>query len=227
MTINKWKQDTGEVIKISKSGVVLDGQHRLTALIKANVSLFFHIAYDIDDSVYTVLDSGSLRSSADSFKIECIKNSNIIPSIISIHDQLSKNRLYLKKKDLCTDSLLEIYYLRQRFWDDTANKTINWYNNFSKILSPSTIGGIYSRIYDIDQDKAVLFMNQLCTGSEITNNTIVLLRQKLISDRLSQKKLSLDNKIALIIKTWIFYRDNKEPKLLKFDSNVEESPIIK
>jgi uncharacterized protein with ParB-like and HNH nuclease domain len=112
MTIGKWKEDTGEVIKISKSGVVLDGQHRLTALIKANVSLFFHIAYDIEDSVYTVLDSGSLRNSSDSFKIEGVKNSNIIPSIITTHDQLSKNRLHLKRKDLCTDSLLEIYYQR-------------------------------------------------------------------------------------------------------------------
>lgn len=227
MTIGKWKEDTGEVIKISKNGVVLDGQHRLTALIKANVNLFFHIAYDIEDSVYTVLDSGSLRNSSDSFKIEGIKNNNIIPSIITTHDQLSKNKLHLKRKDLCTDSLLEIYYQRQRFWDATSNKAIRWYHDFSKILSPTIIGGIYSRIYDINEDKAETFMNELCTGSGISNNTILLLRQKLISDKLSQRKLSVENKNALIIKTWIFYKDNKEPKLLKFDPNIEETPIIK
>jgi hypothetical protein len=227
MIIGKWKEDTAEVIKISKSGVVLDGQHRLTALIKANINLFFHIAYDIDDSVYTVLDSGSLRSSSDSFKIEGIKLSNIVPSIINTHDQLIKNKIHLKRKDLCTDSLLEIYYQRQRFWDDTSNKSINWYQNFSKILSPSIIGGVYARIYDINEDKAFKFMNELCTGSEITNNTILLLRQKLISDKLSQRRLSTENKLALIIKTWLFYKDNKEPKILKFDSNIEETPIIK
>jgi len=37
---------------------------------------------------------------------------------------------------------------------------------------------------------------------------------------------TLENKIALIIKTWLFYKENKEPKLLKFDSNVEETPFI-
>jgi hypothetical protein len=226
MTNGKWKEDTGEVLKISKSGVILDGQHRLHALIKANLSLFFHIAYDVDDSVYTVLDSGSLRSSADSFKIEGIKNSNVLPSILSTYQQLKKGRLNIKIKDYATDELLEMYYQRERFWSDTAYKSINWYMNFSKILSPSVIGGVYSRIYDISPEKAQTFINELCTGSMITNNTIVLLRQKLISDKLSQRKLTNEVKMALIIKTWLFYKENKEPKLLKFDSTIEETPII-
>jgi hypothetical protein len=65
----RWKEDTGEVIKISKSGIVLDGQHRLYAIIKANTPIFLHIVYGIDDSVSDVLDTGSVRSASDVFKL--------------------------------------------------------------------------------------------------------------------------------------------------------------
>jgi hypothetical protein len=65
----RWKEDTGEVIKVSKSGIVLDGQHRLYAIVKANTPIFLHIAYGIDDSVSDVLDTGSVRSASDVFKL--------------------------------------------------------------------------------------------------------------------------------------------------------------
>ena len=65
----RWKEDTGEVIKISKSGIVLDGQHRLYAIVKSNTPIFLHIAYGVDDSVSDVLDTGSVRSATDVFRL--------------------------------------------------------------------------------------------------------------------------------------------------------------
>ena len=35
-----WKEDTGEAIKISKMNIILDGQHRLCAIVKANQYTF-------------------------------------------------------------------------------------------------------------------------------------------------------------------------------------------
>ena len=43
MKAGLWKENTGEAIKFASDGTLLDGQHRLTALIKANVSLYFLI----------------------------------------------------------------------------------------------------------------------------------------------------------------------------------------
>ena len=51
-----WKQNTAEFIKISKSGQILDGQHRLMAVIKSNTPIIFQVARGLDDNIFDVLD---------------------------------------------------------------------------------------------------------------------------------------------------------------------------
>ena len=80
MLNGRWKTDTGEMIKISKTGVVLDGQHRLLSIVKSGVSLYFHIITGLDDKVFDVLDTGKNRNACDIFYIDGIKNANKIPS---------------------------------------------------------------------------------------------------------------------------------------------------
>jgi hypothetical protein len=72
MANGKWKNDTFELIKISRSGVILDGQHRLMAVVKANIPIYFHVVEGVDDSVFDVLDTGSNRNASDVFKINNI-----------------------------------------------------------------------------------------------------------------------------------------------------------
>lgn len=64
MTSEKWLF-TGEAIKLSSSGKLLDGQHRLLACIKADVPFTSLIIYELDDEAQDVLDTGRSRSVAD------------------------------------------------------------------------------------------------------------------------------------------------------------------
>lgn len=86
----RWKEDTGELIKVSKQGKLIDGQHRLWAVIKANKPTKFHVATDVDDNVFDVLDTGKNRNHADSFKILGIKNEFMVPAIIQSYLTLKK-----------------------------------------------------------------------------------------------------------------------------------------
>lgn len=63
-------QMTGEAIKFSKAGALLDGQHRLAAVIRAGVSVQMMIVTGLDDSTQTVMDSGAKRTGADSLKLQ-------------------------------------------------------------------------------------------------------------------------------------------------------------
>lgn len=227
MSIGQWKRDTGETIKISKTGIILDGQHRLLALIKANVSLKFHVATGIEDSVFDVIDTGSTRNATDCFKIEGIKHGNTIPSIMSKYYLLKtfKSTSRNTNNRLTIPSLLKMYYEREAYWQDTAAQTHKWYLTFAKILKPSLIGGMYSLFYDIDADDAFEFTNQMATGQNITNNSIGFLRQKLMQDKMSQRKMSMSLKDALIIKSWNFYRKGEDIKQLKFNTASDKFPI--
>lgn len=63
MLAGKWELN-GEDIEISVSGVLKNGQHRLNAIIIANIPVLMGIKYDVPDNI-TIYDRGRLRSSQD------------------------------------------------------------------------------------------------------------------------------------------------------------------
>ena len=221
-----WKQDTGEFIKISKTNVILDGQHRLYAVIKANKAVYIHIVTDLDDSVFDVLDTGRPRSTIDVFKIQGIKQENTIPSMIVRYKTLKKGRVKTDSRvdNFTNAEILEFYKESAYFWQNVGKKSTLWYKQFAKIISPGTFGGFYAHFNDLSPSDAEAFMNQLATGNDIKHNSIKLLRTKLMTDKLSTKKMPVELKGAFIIKAWNSYRLNLNTKILKWDSATEPFP---
>jgi hypothetical protein len=228
MLAGRWKENTGEAVKISKSGIVLDGQHRFYAVIKANTPIFFHIAYGIDDSVSDVLDTGSGRSAGDVFRLNRITNDSSMPSIIQTSYLLKNNNFACKQKDmrLTNAQLLQKYNENENLWQDICKKSHNWYLSFAKILPKSFIGGFYSVFKEIDLELAEQFMNELCTGINVSNETMLLLRNRLIQDKMSQRKISPTLRTIYMIKAWNCFVKGIVLKKLAFDSERESYPKI-
>ena len=230
MKKGNWKEDTAEVIKISKSGIVLDGQHRLLAVVKSNIPIYFHIAFDVEDAVFDVLDTGSPRNASDIFKIQGIKNDSTAPSTIAFWHALFNDGLVhgmQKNRRLTNAEILIEYNKRPNTWQTIMTRANVWYHAFSKVLSPSFIGGFYAVIKEMRPDVSDSFMSQLCSGMDIENNAIALLRQKLISDKISMRKMSPNIKLALVIKTWnYFIQGNTKVKILKYCPENDEYPKL-
>ncbi len=227
MISGKWIEGTGETIKISKTGRILDGQHRLRALIKSGLSFYFYVSSNIDDKVFSVLDTGKSRNATDCFKVACVKNENQIPSIIAMYNLLKDNRragTQIHKKATNAD-LLAAYFENEIFWQEVVRMAHSYYLSFAKILSPSFIGGFYAYFNDLDPEKSEPFISQLTTGIAISNPAINLLRNKLMQDKMSQRKMPINLKIALIIKTWNIYIKNSNIKVLKFDTKRDPFPV--
>lgn len=58
----EWKF-AADVIKISKLGVLLDGQHRLLAIQQTGIPMQVHIQSGLEPEVFIVLDTGDCKSS--------------------------------------------------------------------------------------------------------------------------------------------------------------------
>lgn len=58
-----------ETISISKSGKLLNGQHRMLAVVESGVTCRFLFATGFDDDVFSVLDRGAVRTRADALKM--------------------------------------------------------------------------------------------------------------------------------------------------------------
>lgn len=60
----EWKL-TQQGIAIGSDGVLLDGQHRLAAIVEAGVPVQIAMATDCDPSIFTVIDTGAGRTASD------------------------------------------------------------------------------------------------------------------------------------------------------------------
>jgi len=228
MLSGRWKEGTAECIKISNTGNILDGQHRLTAIVKSGMSIKMHVATGLDESVFSVLDTGKSRNAGDVFTIDNAKNSNVVPSIIAFYNQVSSGYKYHEHESTKPTNfmLLEMYNSDKAFWDYVSKKSLGFYDDFSKVLPPSFIGGLYAIFYKVRPDIADSFFIQLCQGIAIKNSTIGVLRNKYIADRISLRKLPRVAKLAYAIKAWNCYVQGYELKIIKFDSSKEELPLI-
>lgn len=84
MEEGRWKM-TGEPIQISRSGMLLNGQHRLTALATSDKakSQEFLVVTGLDDKVQMAMDQGAARGVADALKIANghVKNVTVVSGL--------------------------------------------------------------------------------------------------------------------------------------------------
>jgi len=65
---------TGDTIKFSADGRLIDGQNRLAAVVKSGVTLRTHVVFGLDFDVFYYIDGGAGRTGADLFAIAGIPN---------------------------------------------------------------------------------------------------------------------------------------------------------
>lgn len=69
MRDGNWNSHNGETIKITKTGVLVDGQHRLHAVVLANVAVGFWVMRSVTEHAQETIDAGAKRSFADVLKL--------------------------------------------------------------------------------------------------------------------------------------------------------------
>jgi hypothetical protein len=226
MMEGRWFEFTGETIAISENGRLLNGQHRLHAIAKSGVSLKFLICTNVSEDAMPFIDTGAARTATDIFEITGIVNARITPSIVRKYMILKEG--YTTGKSTSTHitnkMILDFYKKNTKRWDFVSRYSSASYHSFSKILAPSFIGSYFALFQDISSEDAVSFFDQLCTGRDIENNTIAVLRTRLVSDKLGNRRTKESIISALLIKTWNCYRKKTEAKILKFNADTEDFP---
>lgn len=69
---------TGESIKFDWNDVLIDGQHRLAAILQAGMSAEVLVIYGLDPRVKDVLDTGATRTSADMLLLNGKQNTGVV-----------------------------------------------------------------------------------------------------------------------------------------------------
>lgn len=73
MLADRWREN-GETLKQDADGLLLDGQHRLTAIVRSGVSVWMTVAKGIDPEAFSTIDVGRKRTAGDIMSIAGLPN---------------------------------------------------------------------------------------------------------------------------------------------------------
>jgi hypothetical protein len=227
MKLNNWLFD-GTPLKFDKYGRLLDGQHRLNAVIESNKQIKFLILTDIETEAFKVMDTGRLRSSSDVLSIMNIKYPNDV-AYVARQYLLFDNGKRSSGGNVMKISNTEVvdWYNQNLDIINFVSKSDSLCKKFSKVLSRGQVAFYWYLFHQKNVIQAEDFIYKLCDGIGIDSNSpVYILRKRLFEDRLSNLKLSVYDKKAIIIKAWNLYRKNKPCRVLRFNKSLESFPEI-
>ncbi len=230
MMIGNWTFD-GQPIRFSEAGGLLDGQHRLTAIVESDSTQKFLVVTGINSEAFAVMDTGKNRSGGDVFSINGVKNPNSCAAATKIillhHNGRNSTRGGLKGRVKPSNTDLINYFNEHKDIEQLVADSNNLYLSFQKILSLSVIAGYKYLMAERDVVASEDFWRKVCTGLGLEEGSpIIALRNKLMQDKMSKASLPATEKKAIIFKAWNAYRKGEKVQFLRWNKENESFPEL-
>jgi len=204
---------------------LLDGQHRLLAIIKAGVSVESVVTTGVPVDTFATLGRNKPRTDADVFALLGVENRYITAGALKWIDQYLTSRVgrsvvYSNQEMIALlESHSEVGYSAKRCaWTRT-------------LISPSVLAASHYLFCKIDADAAESFVSQLLSGADLeVGDGVYWLRERLLNNKLSHSSLTRKYLFALTIKAWNARRSGKSVRTLSWKGNSlkpEPFPIIR
>lgn len=220
---------SNDAISFDVKGNLINGQHRLSALLQSNCSsLQFLVAYALPENSFEIMDNGKPRSVADVLSIEKIPNYTNVASIVKRKMSLMKrsdmeaSRNHTKS----SNSLILEEYKRHKLNYDEIAREASRLRDKQALLTVSDYGGhiaylFIEMLYPYDQ--VITFFRELVGLIPETHSVINLYRSKIINDMASIKKAPPQVKECYLIKTWNAYISGTTLKILKYNEKFDKN----
>lgn len=224
MQRGQWQMN-GQAIIFADNGKLLDGQHRLYAIIKSGVAVETVVTRGISEEAFKTIDLTRGRSAGDIFTIAGVKNAKAIAAGLGRLALLEKGRNifigsspYRSNKVTPYDLLAE-YQRTPEFYQELYRTSIKFYEA-GRIMKHSRIYAVMAYLIKVrkhSQTHVEAFFSALCIGTYCDCAAINTYRNMLIRDKTSLKKMIAAVSSNLLAKTWNAYITHKSPKCLKWE----------
>ncbi len=147
-----WKL-TGESVKFSKSGKLMDGYHRLTSCVRANTPFTTLVVFNVDDNAPG--DEGAPRGPADALTFAGYTRTNIRAAATRWHAILTSAAPYNRNLDLTNDDVVRLHnpMALDPMFDLSMAQGDKLYRSNKKFVQGPLIALLY--IYNSHNPKAV------------------------------------------------------------------------
>lgn len=232
-----WMQN-GMCIIFDSDGHLIDGHHRLLAVIEAGIPVRFDVCRGISSDAFTTYDCGRHRTIGQLLAMQGTKHYNLVGSIVTANDMLMKRGRLLGNTSVGShvgrgkQTNAEKYELYRRDPEgfDAAAVIIVRLLSRCRIMAGSWAGGIYYYLTHsggYSEAEVLPFFEALFSVDTTDIPVADMLRKAITKAVMSGRKLSSEMLWALTAKAWNCYVDGVTPKLLKWSGSQEESPRLK
>lgn len=220
----------GAPIRVAKDGTILDGQHRLEAVVASDTVQQFSIWSGLEDETQHVTDTGRKRTFGDALKINGETDQNNKAALTSL--------LFFWEHGDRGFALTQVGYINGatmrpqipallEFFEKHREEITEGNRVAATVSGPANGLGITKRIAGlasilfsrIDAEDSEEFFRLLKTGEGLSiGDPVLVLRNRLIVENSKAQTQALHPAImlALIIKAWNFWRDGASVGLIRF-----------
>lgn len=167
----RWAFNPSPIV-FSEKGELIDGQHRLLAVVSAGVPVEMMVMVNAPDSCKDTIDSGKPRTAADALTILGLGNSKNVAAIaakILSYEQYGKvsvvgdHATFLKGVNASKAEIIEYSIENNEAIQMLYSKAIDLYDSSPiRIMSPSEIGFFFHAL--LPQEKANDFLTKVVSG---------------------------------------------------------------
>lgn len=221
----------GESIKISATGRLLDGQHRLSACIRADVPFKTLVIKGLPDYAMDTVDAGRKRTAGDVLKMHGYVNNNNLAAAARMIMRYKQHGIRMQSGSSggYTNSEILAFIDANPVVIECTQKAVQLSSRSESLISPATAALIYYMFIQVDKEAADRFFDRLQTGADLDElNPILKLRNYLIGLRAS-KMSTRDTSyrtIVLAMKCWNKWRTGQPIANLRFSENEQIPELI-
>lgn len=213
MKQGRWKEN-GDTICFNGS-CLIDGQHRLHAIVEAGLSVRTILVQGLGDDVFGTKDFGKKRSAADVLAVRGEKNYSLLAASSVFVERYMTGQMDSAKR---TYSPLEVEDLVNKFGDD-LRESVSFCSKLGtkRLIANSVMAGTHYIFTRFDKELADAFWNAVIGGSGLDERSpVFVLRERLMANSMSKSKAKPEYLAALCIRAWNHMRDGTIVKCLKF-----------
>lgn len=209
MKSGNW-QLTGEAVKFDRNGDLIDGQHRLMAIIQSEQSVPLFVVRGLSPNAQDVMDSGSKRQASDALHLSGYRNAHIVAAAARLELSLTGDTVGGRT---FTNSEIAEWVTGNPGIEDAAAASMNLR---TIDLSPSVITVAWHRLSQIDPLDCAEFWaslaNNATNGAGDPRNTLL---KRVASARRSGERLAQTVQLNFVIRAWNAWRGGRELHVLR------------
>jgi hypothetical protein len=225
MSLGEWVE-TGDTIKLDRSGRLLDGQHRLMAVRASGVSAKFDFAFGVATEAFDRIDVGRGRTAGNIFEIAGYTNGTTLASAAKVLMAVESGFKTVRSVNASKHEILS-YAQKCPDLGESAKIAKEISRNIGKAGS---VAGLASGVYKIRQrmgeSEPQEFFTKVSSGiGLLADSPILAFRNRCIRSA-DGRPLDAVDVAALLIKAFNFWHEGRVCKVLTWRSVDEDFPIV-